>query len=152
MRLRFGHQRWQFWPILARFMDYYSLFWGPRVISTINKSWDAFTFQSSTLPVLADSGLFHGVLLTVLGSQSDYHEYKTLGCVYMSVINTRSFGRFWPVSWTITHRFRVPKRFPWLSNSKVHLRVSDQQSQFGSILARLLDYYPILGSRSHFHD
>ena len=69
-----GHQHWQFWPILARFMDYYSLFWGPRVISTINKSWDAFTFLSSTLPVLADSGLFHGVLLTVLGSQSDYHD------------------------------------------------------------------------------
>ena len=105
VRLRVGHQHSQFWPILARFMDYYSLFWGPRVISTINKSWDAFTFQSSTLPILADSGLFHGVLLTVLGSQSDYHDYKTLGCVYMSVINTRSFGRFWAVSWTITHCF-----------------------------------------------
>ena len=74
MRLLVDHQHWQFWPILARFMDYYSLFWGPRVISTINKSWDAFTFQSATLPVLADSGPFHGVLLTVLGSQSDYHD------------------------------------------------------------------------------
>ena len=30
MRLRVGHQRWQFWPILARFMDYYSLFWVPK--------------------------------------------------------------------------------------------------------------------------
>ena len=107
MRLRVGHQHWQFWPILARFTDYYSLFWGPRVISTINKSWDAFTFLSSTLPVLpilacfmeyyslfwgprvittiikpwdaftcrsstlavlADSGPFHGLLLTVLRS------------------------------------------------------------------------------------
>ena len=109
MRLLVDHQHWQFWPILARFMDYYSLFWGPRVFSTIKKPWDAFTFLSSTLPVLADSGLFHGVLLTVLGSQSDYHDYKTLGCVYMSVINTRSFGRFWPVSWTITHCFAVPE-------------------------------------------
>ena len=56
------------------FVDYYSLFWGPRVISMINKTWDAFTFQSSTLPVLADSGPFHGLLLTVLGSQSDFDD------------------------------------------------------------------------------
>ena len=27
----------------------------------------------------------------------------------MSVINTRSFVRFWPVSWTITHRFGGPE-------------------------------------------
>ena len=32
MRLRVGHQQSQFWLILARFMDYYSPFWGqPRV-------------------------------------------------------------------------------------------------------------------------
>ena len=59
MRLRLGHQQWQFWPILARFMDYYSLFLGPEVISTINKPWDVFTRRSSILLVLADSGLFH---------------------------------------------------------------------------------------------
>ena len=39
MRLHVGHQHWQFWPILAHFMDYYSLFWGPGVISTINQHW-----------------------------------------------------------------------------------------------------------------
>ena len=59
MRLRLGHQQWQFWPILARFMDYYSLFLGPGVISTINKPWDVFTCRSSILLVFADSGLFH---------------------------------------------------------------------------------------------
>ena len=37
VRLRVGHQHSQFWQILARFMDYYSLFWGPGVISTINE-------------------------------------------------------------------------------------------------------------------
>ena len=74
MRLRVGHQHSQFWPILARFMDYYSLFWGPRVITTINKPWDAFTYRSSTLAVLADTGAFHGLLLTGLGSWSDYHD------------------------------------------------------------------------------
>ena len=74
MRLRVGHQHWQFWPILARFVDYYSLFWGPGVISMINEPWGAFTCWSSTLTVLADSGPFHGLLLTILGSQSDFHD------------------------------------------------------------------------------
>ena len=74
MRLRVGHQHSQFWLILARFMDYYSQFWGPGVITTINKPWDAFTCRSSTLAVLADSGPFHELLLTVLGSQSDFHD------------------------------------------------------------------------------
>ena len=74
VRLRVGHQQSQFWPILARFVDYYSLFWGPGVISTIDEPRGAFTCRSSTLAVLADSGPFRGLLLTVLGSQSDFHD------------------------------------------------------------------------------
>ena len=113
MRLRVGHQHWQFWPILAHFLDYYSLFWGPGVLSTINEPWvrlrvghqhsqfwpiltrfmdyyspfwdpkmisilveaqGALTCRSSTLTVLADSGPFRGLLLTVLGSRSDFHD------------------------------------------------------------------------------
>ena len=73
VRLRVGHQHWQFWPILAHFMDYYSLFWGPGVISTSNEPWGVFTCRLSTLAVLADSDPFHGLLLTVLGSQNDFH-------------------------------------------------------------------------------
>ena len=73
MRLRVGHQDWQFWPILARFMDYNTLFRGPGVTSTINEPWCAFMFWSSTLAVLADSDPFRGLLLTVLGPQSDFH-------------------------------------------------------------------------------
>ena len=53
-------------------MDYYSLFWGPEVISTINEPWGAFTIWSSTLAVLADSDPFHGLLLTVLGTQTSF--------------------------------------------------------------------------------
>ena len=71
--LRVGHKYSQFWPILASFVDYYSLFWGPGVISTINEPRRAFTCRSSTLTVLADSGPFRGLLLTVLGSHSDFH-------------------------------------------------------------------------------
>ena len=73
VRLRVGHQHSQFLPILARFMYYYSLFWGPGVISTINEPWGAFTFRSSTLAVFIDSDPFYGLLLTVLGPQSDFH-------------------------------------------------------------------------------
>ena len=67
VRLRVGRQHSQFCLILAHFVDYYSLFWGPGVISTINESWGAFTFLSSTLAVLADSDPFRGLLLTVFG-------------------------------------------------------------------------------------
>ena len=67
----------------------------------------------------------------------------------MSVINTRSFGRFRPVSWTITHRFGVPERFPWLLNPKVRLRVGHEHSPFWTILARFMGYCsPFWGPRA----
>ena len=74
VRLHVGHQQSQFWPILARSVDYYSLFWGPTVISMINEPQGALTRRSSTLASLADSGPFRGLLLTVLGSRSDFHD------------------------------------------------------------------------------
>ena len=74
VRLRFGHQHLRFCPILAFFVYYYSLFWGPGVISMINEPMGALMCRSSTLTVLADSGPFRGLLLTVLGSRSDVHE------------------------------------------------------------------------------
>ena len=64
VHLRVGHQHSQFWPILASFVDYYSLLWGPRVIwgpgviSTINEPWGAFMCRSSILTVLADFSRF----------------------------------------------------------------------------------------------
>ena len=48
-------------------MDYYSLFRGPGVISTIDEPRGALTCRSSTLTVLADFGPFRGLLLIVLG-------------------------------------------------------------------------------------
>ena len=38
----------------------------------INESRGAFTCQTSTLAVFDDSGPFHGLLLTVLGPQTDF--------------------------------------------------------------------------------
>ena len=69
MRLRVGHQHSQFWPILACFVDYYSLFLVPGVISTIKEPRPAFTCQSSIVAVFVDFDPFHGLLLTVLGSK-----------------------------------------------------------------------------------
>ena len=74
VRLRVRHQHSQFWPSLARFMDYYLLFWGLGVISMIDEPQGALTCRSSTLTVLADSGPFRGLLLTVLGSRSESHD------------------------------------------------------------------------------
>ena len=73
MRLRVGYQHSEFWLILARFVEYYSLFWGLGVISTIDEPQGALTCRSSTLAVLADFAPFRGLLLTVLGSRSDLH-------------------------------------------------------------------------------
>ena len=67
MRLPVGHPHWQVWPILARFADYYSLFWVRRVISMIVEPRGAFICRSSTLTLLADYDPFHGLLLIVLG-------------------------------------------------------------------------------------
>ena len=61
--LRVGHQLSQFWPILARFMDYYSPFWGPKAISMVVELQGALTCRSSTITVWADSGPFLGLLL-----------------------------------------------------------------------------------------
>ena len=118
MRLRVGYQQSRFWPILARFMDYYSLFWSPVVISMINEPRGALTCRLSTLVVLsiltrfveyyspfwgpkaisivvepqgalkcrsstiavwAGSGPFLGLLRTILGSRSDYHDDEPRG-------------------------------------------------------------------------
>ena len=37
VRLRVGHLQSQFWPILARFVDYYSRFCGPEMISIVGE-------------------------------------------------------------------------------------------------------------------
>ena len=63
MRLRVGHQHSQFWPILARSMDYYSPLWGPKAISVVVELQGALTCPSSTITVWADSGPFLGLLL-----------------------------------------------------------------------------------------
>ena len=74
VRSRVRPEQSQFWPILARFMDYYSQFWGPNAITMVVQPLGALMCQSSILIVLTDSGPFLGLLLTVLRSQRDFHD------------------------------------------------------------------------------
>ena len=53
---------------------YYSPFWAPEAISIVVEPQDAITCRSSTLAILADSGPFRGLFLTLLGSRSDFHD------------------------------------------------------------------------------
>ena len=73
MRFRIGHQHSQFWPILAHFVDYYSPLLGPGVIVMVAEPQGASTCRPSSLAVLGDSGLFHGLLLAVLADSGPYH-------------------------------------------------------------------------------
>ena len=68
----------------------------------------AFMYRLSTFLGLSDAGLFHGLLFTVWVSGSDFHGCRTRRCAYVLVVKSRSLGRFWPVSWTIT-QFWGPK-------------------------------------------
>ena len=152
VRLCVRHQHSQFWPILTCFADYYSPFWGPVAISIVVEPQDVLTCWSTTLAVLAHSGPFHGLLLTVFGSQSDFHGCQTPRCTYVSVINNHSLGRFWPVSWTITLFWGLgvvstidEPRGPFTPRSST-LTYSADSSPFRALLLS------VLGTQSDFHD
>ena len=74
VRLRVGHQHSHIRAIVIRFVHYYSMFWGPRAISTIDEPRYAFTCRSSTLTYSGNSNPFRTLLLNVLGTQSDFHD------------------------------------------------------------------------------
>ena len=145
-------QHSQFWPILTCFVDYYSRFWGPEVISVVVELQGVLTCWSSTLAVLADSSPFHALLITVLGSQNDLHGCRTPRCAYLSVIKNHSLGRFWPVSWTITLLWGVgvistinEPRGAFTCRSST-LTYSADSSPFHALLLS------VLGIQSNFHD
>src|SRR4051812_16437194 len=100
-------------------MGYYSPFHGP-LITILGSRSDfhhrrsprAFTSWSSTLAVLADSGPLHGLLFTVswaiihqFGFPELFPSLTKPSVHFVLVINTRSFGRFWPITWATNHRF-----------------------------------------------
>ena len=112
MRLHVGHQHSQFWPILARFMDYYSLFWGPEAISIVGEPQGALTCRSSTIAVWADFGPFLALLLSFGGPGVISMIYEPRGAFSCRSMTLTILANFWSVSCTITQRFGVPERFP----------------------------------------
>ena len=126
-------------------------FWSPGVMSTSNEPCGAFTCRSSTLAVLADSGPFHGLLLPFLGPKMIsilVEPQGVLTCWSSTLAVLADSGPFHGLLLTV---LGSQSDFH-LSNSKVRLHVGHQQSQFGPIMARFLDYYSILGSCSQFDD
>ena len=112
----------------------------------------ALTCRSLTLAVLADSGPFRGLLLTVLWSQSDFYCCRTPRCAYMWVVKTRSLGRFWPVSWTIT-QFWGPEVISTIDENRGAFTCWSSTvtvlADSGPFCGLLLTF---LGSQSDFHD
>ena len=56
-------------------MDYYSPFWGLGEIFMVDEAQGVLTCRSSTLAILDDFVLFHGLLHIDLGFRSDFHGY-----------------------------------------------------------------------------
>ena len=84
--------------------------------------------------------MFRGLLLTVLGSQTDFHDCRTPRCAYVSVIHTRGF---WPILSRFMDYYSVLG-----SQSDFHgcrtlgcVYLSVVNTQFLQILVRFLDYY-----------
>ena len=60
-------------------------------------------WNSSKHAVLAYFGEFSKLLLTDFGSRYDPNDSGTPGLCFGELVETRSFGLFWPVLYAITH-------------------------------------------------
>src|SRR4051812_47611094 len=107
---------------MARFLDYFSPFWGPGAISMVHEPQGALKCRSSTLTVLADSGPIHGPLLRVLADSGPFRG------LLLTVLGSQS-----------DYRFGVPERFPLVTIPRVHLCVGHQHSYFWPMLTRFVD-------------
>ena len=158
MRLRVGHQHTRFLSILTYFVDYYSLFWGPKAISMVVEPQGALTCRPSTTVVLVDSGPFQGLLLNPRVRLRVGHRYSrflscltrfvdyyspfwgpkaismvvepqgVLMCRSSTLIILANSGPFRGLLLTILARFGVPERFSRLTIPMVCLHVRRQYS------------------------
>ena len=62
-------------------MDYYSPFWVPKAIFLVDEPQGALTSMTLTLTVLANSGPFCGLLVTVFGSRGIFMVVEPLGAL-----------------------------------------------------------------------
>ena len=152
MHLRVGHQHSQFWPILARFLDYYSVFWSRRDFHDLGTPWCVYVSVNDT----HNFGQFLSVLCTIthrFGVPERFPLFTIPGCVCVSVVNTHSFGQFWHVSWDCYSPFCGPEVISIVvepqgaltCRSSILIVLADSSPYHGLLLS-------FLGPRSDFHD
>ena len=151
MCLRVGQQHSQFWLILARFMDYYSPFWGPKAISMVVELQGALTCRSSTITVWADYCPFLGLLL-YFGVSESFPRLTNSG-VRLRVGHQHSHIRLILVRFVHYYSaFWGPRAISTIHEPRVRLCVHHQHSQFWPNLTCFVDYYSLFwGPRSDFH-
>ena len=127
MRLRVGHEDSQFLSILTRFVDYYSPFWGPKAISMDVEPQGVLMCRSSTLTILANSGPFRGLLLTILARFGVPERFSGLTIPRVRLPVGHQHSRFWP----ILTRF-VDYYLPFLGPKAISIVVEPQ----GALMCR----------------
>ena len=95
VRLRVGHQYSRFLSSLTRFVDYYSPFWGPKAISMDVEPQGVLMCRSSTLTILANSGPFRGLLLTILARFGVPERFSRLTIPMVCLHVRRQYSQFW---------------------------------------------------------
>ena len=138
MRLHVGYQQSQFWPILARFLAYYSPFWGREAISIIVEPQGAHTCRSSTLAVFVDGDPFHGLLLS-FGFPKRFLLLSNLGVLLLA---SHQHSPFWPIL------VRFPDYYSPFSGPEVISKTNEPRGVFTcqtSTLAVFDDSGPFLG-------
>ena len=110
-------------------MDYYSPFWGPKVISMVVEPQDVLTCWSSRLIVWADSGPFHGLLLTVLGPQTGFVVVEPQGALTCRSSTITVWAGSGPFLGLLLY-FGVSESIPRLTNPGVRLRVGHMFGRF----------------------
>ena len=151
MRLCVGHQHSQFLANSDRLVDYYSLFWGPGVISTIDEPLGAFTCRSSTITVLADSDPFHGLLLTVLGFRAISTIDEPRGAFTCWPSTLAVFVDSGPFRGLLLTVLGSQRDFHFCRTPRCACVLVVKTRSFGRFRP-VLNYYTVLASRSDFHD
>jgi hypothetical protein len=113
------------WPVFFAFIH---SFGGSAPIRVFGRPGGPLMGRSLKPVVLAYSGQFSMVLLTVLGFRGDSNVSGTSGRAYGEVTKTRHFDLFWQVFYATTQGFAVLRLFKLSGNPGVHLRGGHQNS------------------------
>ena len=115
-------------------------FGGPEAIFIAVEPQGVLTSWSSTLPVLAYSGPFHGLLLTVLGPKAISIIVELQGALTCRSSTITVWADSGPFLGLLLY-FGVTELFPLLMNPGVRLRIGHQHSHIPPILVCFVHYY-----------